>query len=103
MGLVYRPNHPLASENGMIDRSLLEQEQSSAFYVISDEMPETRNMCDNKLYTSKAKFRAITKAYGCLEVGNETATLLKPRQPVQMDRKKRRDDIRRALYELRNR
>lgn len=72
-------------------------------FVISDEMSETRHMADGKMYTSKAKFREATRAAGCVEVGTETATVLKPRQPIKLDPAKRRDDIRRAIYELRNR
>lgn len=74
----------------------------NATNVISDEMPETRHMCDNQLYTSKAKFRETTRAYGCVEVGNETDTLLKPRKRIELDRRKRADDIRRVIYELKN-
>ncbi len=71
--------------------------------VISDEMPETRHMADGKYYTSKAKFRQATRAAGCVEVGNETATLLKPRKPITLDRGARREAIQRAIHELRNR
>jgi len=70
--------------------------------VISDTMPETRHMANNQFYTSKAKFRAATKAAGCIEYGSEVATLLKPRKPAILDRGKRREDIRRAIYDLRN-
>jgi hypothetical protein len=70
--------------------------------VISDIMPETRHMANNKHYTSKSEFRKATKAAGCIEIGNETATLLKPRQPVTMSRTQRREDIKRAIYQLRN-
>ena len=73
----------------------------SATYVISDEMPETRHMADGKHYTSKKKFRDATKAAGCIEVGNETSTLLKPRQPVQLSRQERVDHIKRAIAQLR--
>jgi len=73
-----------------------------ASYVISDEMAETRHMADGKYYSSKAKFRQATRAAGCVEVGTETATLLKPRQPIRLDSGKRREDIQRAIYELRN-
>lgn len=103
MGLVYKPDHPEANENGMIDRSLLYYERGEAAYVISDTMDLTRHMADNKMYDSKAKFREVTKAHGCIEVGNESATMLKPRKPATLDRRQRRDDIRRAIYELRNR
>jgi hypothetical protein len=71
--------------------------------VISDIMPETKHMADGQVYTSKAKFREATRAAGCIEVGNETATLLKPRAPVTLDRGQRRDAIKKAIYELRNR
>jgi len=104
MSLVYRPDHPQSNENGFIDKSLLLDNihRGAAAYVITDEMSATRNMCDGKFYTSKAKFRATTKAYGCIEVGNETTTLLKPRKPIELSRSERRDDIRRAIHELRN-
>ena len=77
-------------------------ESNQASYVISDIMPETRHMADGKTYTSKSEYRKATKAAGCIEVGNETATLLKPRKPVLLDRGQRRDDIRRTIYDLRN-
>ncbi len=105
MGLVYRPNHPQANENGLVDASIAGERggRRSATYVISDEMSPTRHMADGKTYTSKAKFRQATRDHGCIEVGNETATMLKPRKPVQLDRGQRRDAIRRAIHDLRNR
>lgn len=75
----------------------------SASFVISDEMPETRHMADGKLYTSKAKFRQATRDAGCIEVGNETSALLKPRQQIQLDPGQRREAIRKTIHELRNR
>lgn len=69
-------------------------------HVISDEMPETRHMADGQIYTSKKKFRDATKAAGCIEVGNETATLLKPRKPIQLSRQDRRDAIRHSIQQL---
>lgn len=73
-----------------------------ASFVISDEMPETRHMADGKTYTSKAKFREVTRAFGCVEVGNETSTLLKPRAPVVLDRGQRREAIQQAIHQIRN-
>ena len=104
MGLVYRPNHPQANENGMVDASIAGDKNSTdpRFYVISDTMSHLRNMADGKYYDSKHAFRAATKAAGCQEYGNETAALTKPRKRVPLDRAKRRDDIRRTIYELRN-
>jgi hypothetical protein len=54
------------------------------------------------MYTSKKKFRDATRASGCVELGNDVFTM-KNRKPVQLDRRKRVDDIRRAIYELKNR
>jgi len=39
-------------------------------YVISDIMPETEQV-DGKFYTSKRQFRAVGRAHGLTEVGNE--------------------------------
>lgn len=69
-------------------------------YVISDEMEPTRHMATGEYMTSKAKFRAATKAAGCLEVGNETATMLKPRKVIQLSRQDRRDAIRHSIQLL---
>jgi hypothetical protein len=77
-------------------------EGDQAAYVISDIMPETRHMANGKTYTSKSEYRKATKAAGCIEVGNETSTLLKPRKPIQLDRGQRREDIKRTIYEMRN-
>jgi hypothetical protein len=101
--LVYRPNDPRSNENGLLPVELATSHSEAAgFYVISDEMDATRHMADNKLYTSKHKFREATRAAGCLEVGNETAALMKPRTPVPLDRRARREAIRRTIYDLRN-
>jgi hypothetical protein len=69
------------------------------FYVISDTTDPVRNHADGKIYDSKAKFRAATKAMGCVEIGNET---LKPREPIKLDKRERREHIQRAIYDLRN-
>jgi len=71
--------------------------------IISDEMPPTRHMATNEYFTSKAKFRQRTRETGHIEVGNETATLLRPRVPVRLSRAARREAIRRAIHELRER
>jgi hypothetical protein len=69
--------------------------------VISDTMDPTRHMASGRYHTSKAAFRAETKAYGCIEVGND-ASILRPRKPIPLSREKRREDIKRTIYEARN-
>ena len=101
---VRRPGHPLADEMNMVDASLLDPEDvRSAPYVISDTMAPLQHMATGRFHDSKAAFRRDTKLSGCVEYGNETAALLKPRKQIPMDRGKRREDIRKALYEARNR
>jgi hypothetical protein len=68
--------------------------------IIRDEMSPTKHMADGQMYTSKHKFREATKAAGCFEIGNEQVT--RPRKPVLLDRRQRREDIRKALHDLRD-
>jgi hypothetical protein len=71
-------------------------------HYIADEMNPTRHMCNGKLYTSKKKFRDETRARGCIEYGNESDTLLKPRKSILPSKRQRREDIKRAIWELNN-
>jgi len=102
MILVRRPGHPLADKDGFVDKKLVYEEVGNAPNVISDIMDVTRHMATGRMHTSKSEFRKDTKASGCVEIGNDSS-LYKARTPIKMDRGKRRDDIRRSLYELRNR
>jgi len=102
MGYVYRPDHPMSNENGMIDRSLdYRVEAGVAPNVISDIMPETRHMATGRFHTSKSEFRKDTRASNCIEYGNDPA-LTRPRKPIPLSRAKRREDIQRTLYDYRN-
>lgn len=69
--------------------------------VISDIMDSCRHMADGRYYTSKSEFRKATKANGCVEIGNDSS-LFKPRKRVPLDRRKRREDIKKTIYELKN-
>lgn len=51
-------------------------------FVISDTMPETEQV-DGRFYTSKRAFRAVGRAHGLIEVGNEKP---KPKQRSTNDR-----------------
>jgi hypothetical protein len=71
-----------------------------AVRVIRDEMDATRHMATGEYFTSKRKFRQRTRDVGCIEVGTETETLLRPRKPVVLSRDARRQAIRNAIREL---
>ena len=56
------------------DGKMVLKEQAShrmGIYVIRDTIDETWHPSDGKYYTSKSKFRQVTKAHGGIEVGNE--------------------------------
>lgn len=68
-----------------------------AAYVIRDEMDPTRHMANSRWYTSKSKFRQATRDAGCVEVGNDTGHMFKPRAPVAFDRNTRRQQVRESI------
>ena len=114
---LYRPSHPEANENGMVEKSLALEfdyltevdnramigNQVVTMNFISDHMADTRHMANNKMYSSKHEFRKATKAAGCIEVGNDKSVMNpKPRKLIELDRRQRRDDIRKSIYEAKN-
>lgn len=113
---LYKPEHPMANKQGFItkddfymhkfymepDLRMIVGNKPIQIYYNKDEMEPIRHMINGKYYTSKKKFRDETKARGCIEIGNETSTLLKPRKYIETSKKQRREDIKKAIYELKN-
>lgn len=73
--------------------------KSAAPNVISDTMEPTKHHGTGRMIGSKREFSAETRRAGMVELGNET---IKPRQPVVLDRRERRDAIRQSFHQLRN-
>lgn len=71
-------------------------------FVSLDTMDETRHMADGKFYTSKSEFRRVTKAHGCVEVGDQKDFGRRRKMVPKLDKRQRKDDIRKAVYELKN-
>ncbi len=96
---VYRPKHP--DENGMVPYSMAgpRSRVNNATNVISDTMQPLRHMGTGKIIDSKSLFRQETKSSGCVEVGNEKP---QERKAIPLDRGQRREAIRKALYDARN-
>lgn len=84
----------------LVDKQKAPPKGAKSVHIISDEMSETRHMATGAYYTSKKKFREATRASGCIEVGNETQTLLKPRKVIQLSRQDRREAIRHSIQLL---
>lgn len=54
-----------------------EEPTPEKLHVKNDEMPATKHPIDGKVYTSKAKFRSVTKAHGGEEIGTEYEHIVK--------------------------
>jgi len=66
--------------------------------VISDTMQAMRHPITQKIMDSKSKFRAETRAHGCVEVGNDIQR--DTRRMEGFDSSSRKQDIARAIAEL---
>ncbi len=69
--------------------------------VIEDTMKPALHPCTGEVIDSKRKFRAITKAHGCEEVGNERLDYYKDRSrpDPKVEREMRVEAINRAFEE----
>ena len=101
MRFLYRPNHPQANENGMVEASLVDFEVTPRVYVISDTMDPLKHMGTGQIIDSKAKFRQATRASNCIEMGTEKFRE-GPKPQIRLDKRQRREDIKRSIYQLRN-
>lgn len=63
--------------------------------VIGDSMDPTEHI-DGKFYDSKSAFRAVTKAAGCVEVGNDPARHKLIERP-KIDHAARKQAVQKAL------
>jgi hypothetical protein len=89
MAVIFRISH--APEPAFRKRAPL-----GAPLVVADEMPATKHMADGRYYTSKRGFRAVTRAHGCIEVGNDPAMLRRQQKP-KPDRAAVRASVARAF------
>src|SRR5512138_3354196 len=121
MRYLHKPECPFANERGMVsdqeyyqwlsyqpndDKRAVICNQVVEFRFISDTMAPTRHMASGEYYTSKKRFRDETRARGCIEVGNEEkyltntgSTIGQKKKVVKLDRRQRRNDIKRAIWE----
>jgi hypothetical protein len=82
----------------VVEKDRAEPIRSTGPYLNSDTMNAMRHPITGKFMDSKSSFRAITRAHGCVEVGNET--MRDTRKITGMDSGTRRADIARAIQEL---
>lgn len=90
-------NGRLVEKGGPLDvRPALARSGLSAPMLMSDTMDPVQHPCTGEYLSSKARFRAVTRAHGCLEVGNDPARLQTPRKP-KSDRRAIRRSVEKAF------
>jgi hypothetical protein len=105
MSVVYRPDHPDANENGMVDISIAPAKYpifGTAPNVISDNLgTHLRHMGTGRYLDSKSAFAKEDKACGATCVGNDSSVMgTKPRKYVEAPRPG--PDIKRAIEQLKS-
>ena len=91
------------------DGKLVEKDEASPLhntlgkgtYLTLDGMDHTWHPASGKHFDSKSRFRAETKAHGCIEIGDQKNYGRRTLTP-KLDNRQRANDIKRAIYELRN-
>lgn len=78
-----------------IEKSEAHEARQRGPYIQSDNLTPMRHPITGKLMDSKSQFRAITRAHGCVEVGNE-----QQRDTRRIDMPDLKSDIARSIQEL---
>jgi len=106
MSWVYRPNHPLANDNGMVERHLVDEAPRAASslprpYVVSDNLGGgVKHLATGQILDSKSAHRKLNKELGLVELGNEKKAHLSQPAPAKLDKRERKNAIRKAIKEL---
>lgn len=79
---------------------MVEVKDSDLHHFILDDMPPTKHPVDGKYYTSKAKFRATTRAHGYVEIGDAYDRGYSPEKEYERDFK---ESMKRLKEEIRTR
>lgn len=100
MSVVYRPGHPLANENGMVEKHLAGEPPTARSVlpgpmIISDQI-ELQAQHDGKMYTSKSALRRSYRQKGYVEVGNEWLNKDFSKPAPKVDRKAVHAAVRKA-------
>lgn len=76
-------------------------EKDAAPHYISDHMDPLFHHAALRKIDSKSEFRRETRNHGCREIGDQTGYGKREFVP-KLDKHQRKDDIRKAIYDLRN-
>lgn len=84
--------------NGKIIEKSKAPPRTGGAFVISDNMQPLVHPITGKKMDSKSQFRAVTRAHGCVEVGNEVQR--DTRRIEGFDSQSRKRDIAQAISQL---
>jgi len=88
--------------NGEMVEKALAEPLYSGFNYISDHMDPLLHHAAMRVIDSKSEFRKETKAHGCIEVGSQQDYGQKRLFTPRLDNRERREDIQKAVYQLKN-
>jgi hypothetical protein len=106
MSWVRRPDHPLADEFGMVEKHLVIDEPRAASklprpYIVSDNLGGgIKHLATGQVLDSKSAHRKLNKELGLVELGNEKKAHLSQPAPTKLDKRERKNAIRKAIKEL---
>lgn len=87
----------IVEKGGPLDvRPIPERSSLPAPMLISDTMDPVQHPCTGEYFSSKAKFRSVTRANGCVEVGNDPQRM-RPFKRPNPDRKAIRQSVEKAF------
>jgi hypothetical protein len=90
-------NGQLVEKGGPLDvRPVVARSGLPLPFIASDTMEPIQHPCTGEYLSSKAQFRAVTRAHGCIEVGNDPQRL-KPVTRPKPDRKGIRKSVEKAF------
>ncbi len=85
----------------LVEKELAEPLNSAPHYI-SDHMDPLLHHAAMRVIDSKSEFRRETRAHGCVEVGDSPNYGTKRLFTPKLDKRQRREDVQKAVYQLRN-
>lgn len=73
MPLVYRPAHPAANDNGMVERDIAGPRSNAKHFAVMPDITPFRSPIDKSWITSRSALREHERVHGVRQVGNDFA------------------------------
>lgn len=91
---------PIHEARALDDKAYHERQLANVAHgYIPDEMEPTKHPITGEYFTSKAKFRAVTRAHGCEEVGTAYENGYAPEKELHREWQSRMKDVKQGIRE----